>query len=122
MAMSVLPFRLSSQVTTRIVVGSLITPVTVTVVAQDQFGNLVVTENRDVTLATSGSATGGGVVDIQNGTGTRDISDTVEETVTLSLSDSALTGLDVSSTVTVDFFMPELLGFTSLVRLAEMVR
>jgi hypothetical protein len=83
--------------------GTVQNPVTVTVQAQDQFGNLVASENRDVTLVTSGSATGGGLVDIQNGVGTRQISDAVPETVTLSLQDTQLTGLNVSSTQTVVF-------------------
>ena len=54
-----------------------------------------------MTLGVSGSATGGGLVDIVNGVGTRQISDAVPETVTLSLSDTQGTGLNVSSTQTV---------------------
>jgi phosphotransferase system IIA component/3'-phosphoadenosine 5'-phosphosulfate (PAPS) 3'-phosphatase len=84
--------------------GLVNTPITVTVQAQDQFGNVVPSENRDVTLLTTGSATGGGVVDIQNGTGTRSINDAVPETVVLTLSDSEGTGLDVTSTQDVVFF------------------
>jgi phosphotransferase system IIA component len=77
--------------------GPVGTPITVTVQAQDQWGNVATGENRDVTLVTSGSATGGGLVNIQNGVGTRSINDAVPETVTLSLSDTQGTGLDVSS-------------------------
>ena len=74
------------------------TPVTVTVEAR-KTGNTVDTAyQNDVTLVTSGSATGGGLVDIVNGVGTLQINDSVAETVTLSLSDTEATGLDVSST------------------------
>jgi hypothetical protein len=75
----------------------------VTVQAQDQFGNVVTSETRDVTLTTSGSATGGGLVGIVNGVGTREVSNTVAETVTLGLSDTETTGLDVTSTQDVVF-------------------
>ena len=102
--------------------GPVGTPITVTVQAQDGSGTVITSENRDVTLVTTGSATGGGLVDIQNGVGTRDINDAVPETVTLSLSDTQGTGLDVSSTQTVDFGAAELLGILSLAHLAEMVR
>jgi len=83
--------------------GPILNPITVTVQAQDQYGNLVPSENRDVTLVASGSATGGGLVNIQNGVGTRNINDAVPETVTLSLSDTQSTGLNVSSTQQVVF-------------------
>ncbi len=83
--------------------GVVNTPIPVTVQAQDQYGNLVASENRDVTLVTSGSATGGGIVNVQNGTGTRSINDAIPETVTLSLSDTQGTGLNVSSTEDVIF-------------------
>ncbi|MHC4278155.1 MAG: hypothetical protein ACYSTI_12660, partial [Planctomycetota bacterium] len=58
---------------------------------------------EDVTLNADGSATGGGVVTIVNGVGTIAISDTVPETVNLTLTDSETTGLDVSSTQDVIF-------------------
>jgi hypothetical protein len=83
--------------------GTVDNPVTVTVQAQDQWGNLVTTENRDVTLVTSGSATGGGLVNIVNGVGTISISDAVPETVFLSLSDTQGTGLFVTSVQDVVF-------------------
>src|SRR5437667_9819536 len=54
--------------------GTVDAPVVVTVQLQDQFGNLVSSgpdRGKDVTLNTSGSATGGGLVDIVNGVGTR---------------------------------------------------
>ncbi|MDH3456211.1 MAG: hypothetical protein OER90_05165, partial [Gemmatimonadota bacterium] len=83
--------------------GTVDGPVTVTVQAQDAFGNVVTSESRDVTLNASGSATGAGLVDIVNGVGTRTLSDQVAETVTLTLSDTQGTGLDVSSTQDVVF-------------------
>jgi hypothetical protein len=79
------------------------TPIPVTVQAEDQYGNVVTSENRNVTLVTTGSATGAGLVDIQNGVGTRNINDAVPETVTLSLSDTEGTGLNVTSTQDVVF-------------------
>jgi urease beta subunit len=83
--------------------GTVGTPIPVTVQALDQHGNLVTTENRDVTLVTTGSATGGGLVNIQNGSGSLSINDQVAETITLSLSDTEVTGLNVSSIQDVNF-------------------
>src|SRR5206468_1874665 len=80
--------------------GTVDVPVVVTVQLQDQFGNLVSSgpdSGKDVTLNTSGSATGGGLVNIVNEVGTKSLSDQVPETVNLSLSDSQITGFDVSS-------------------------
>jgi hypothetical protein len=83
---------------------------TVTIQAQDLGGNLVATEDRDVTLNLTGSATATGivgnnvVVDIIDGVGTVDVSDAVAEDVTLSLLDEAAsTGLDCTSTGTISF-------------------
>ena len=83
--------------------GTVDAPITITVRAEDGSGNLDTTYQSNVTLVTNGSATGAGLVDIVNGIGTKDISDTVAETVDLSLSDSQGTGLGVSSTETVSF-------------------
>lgn len=83
--------------------GNVDDPLTVTVQAQDNSGNIVTTYQNDVTLNTSGSATGGGLVNIVNGQGTRLISDHVMESVTLSLTDSQSTGLNVSSTQIISF-------------------
>jgi hypothetical protein len=77
--------------------------VTVTVDARDDNNNVVMDESRDVTLVVSGSATGGGLVDIVNGSGSLAINDIAEETVNLSLTDTKGTGLDVSSTQNVVF-------------------
>lgn len=79
------------------------TPVTVTVRAEDDRGNLDTTYEGSVTLRTTGAATGAGVVTIHSGLGTITISDAAAETITLSLMDSADTGFDVTSTRTVNF-------------------
>src|SRR5438067_13560285 len=68
--------------------GTVDAPITVTVQLQDQFGNVVssgLDSDKDVTLNTSGSATGGGLVNIVNGVGTKSLRDQVPETVNLSL-------------------------------------
>ncbi len=81
--------------------GTVDDPIDVTVELRDQHNNLVTTgddKDKDVTLVTSGSATGAGLVPIVNGTGLLAISDIVVETVNLSLSDSAGTGFTVTST------------------------
>src|SRR5438094_3454022 len=86
--------------------GTVDAPITVTVQLQDQFGNVVssgLDKDKDVTLNTSGSATGGGVVDIVNGVGTKTISDQLAETVNLSLTDTQGTTFDVSSVQDVIF-------------------
>jgi len=81
-------------------------PVTVTVQAQKADNTVDTNYQTDVTLVTDGSATGGGVVAITNGSGTRDVNDSVAETVHLSLSDSEGTGLSVTSTQDVVFANP----------------
>jgi len=86
--------------------GTVDAAITVTVQLHDQYGNVVTTgvdKDKDVTLNADGSATGDGLVDIANGVGTKDISDQVPETVNLTLTDSAGTGFDVSSTQDVIF-------------------
>ncbi len=72
-------------------------PMNVTIQAQKPDGTVDVNYQKGVTLVTSGSAAGGGLVTIVNGVGTMKISDTVPETVHLSLQDTQSTGLDVSS-------------------------
>jgi len=78
-------------------------PVTVTVRAEDESGNVATTYNNNVTLVVSGSATGGGLVTMVNGVGTKTINDSIAETITLSLLDSQTTGLNISSLRTVTF-------------------
>ena len=94
--------------------GTVDAPITVTVQAWDQFGNVATGESRDVTLLTSGSATGGGRVIISNGVGTRLISDETAETVSLTLADTEVTGLDVSSTQDVVFAPGEVTQYVVL--------
>ena len=77
--------------------------VIVTIEARKQNNQVDTNYQQDVTLVTSGSATGGGLVDIVNGVGTAEINDLVAETITLSLSDTEATGLDISSTQNVVF-------------------
>ena len=79
------------------------TPVTVTVQAEDNSGNIDASYQQDVTLVLGGSATGGGLVNIINGVGTKVINDTTAESMALSLSDTQSTGLDVSSTQSLSF-------------------
>ena len=83
--------------------GTVGNPIPVTVQALDQYDNLAVAEQRDVTLNTSGFAIGGGQVNIIFGVGTRAINDFTPETVILTLTDSQATGADVSSTQDVVF-------------------
>ena len=92
--------------------GTVDAPIAVTVEAQKPDGSIDTNYQNDVTLTASGSATGGGRVDIINGVGTKDISDTVAETVNLSLSDTESTGLDVSSTRSVAFAGGAIAQFT----------
>ncbi|HTW96221.1 MAG TPA: GC-type dockerin domain-anchored protein [Candidatus Methylomirabilis sp.] len=75
--------------------------------AEDALGNLAVTYNDAVALITSGSAQGGGLIQIVNGLGSANISDQVGQTVHLSLSDTQSTGLDVSSTLNIVFIAPK---------------
>ena len=92
--------------------GTVGTPTIITVQAQKPDGSVDTNYQQDVTLHATGSATGGGVVDIVNGVGTKNISDTVAETVTLSLADSQGTGLDVSSTHPLTFVGGAIAQFT----------
>ena len=82
------------------------TNINVTVQALDQYGNVVLVEERDVTLLASGNATGSGIVDIVSGAGMRQISDDAEETVHLSLRDSEDVRVDVTSTQDLVFVHP----------------
>ncbi len=86
--------------------------VTVTVQAQDVNNNVITAYNNNVTLVTSGSAAGAGLVNIVNGVGTLDITDQTAETVNLSLSDTQSTGLNVSSAQDVIFATGPLFQFT----------
>ncbi len=77
--------------------------VLVTIQAQDNSDNIQTDYNNSVTLNVTGSATGGGVITITNGTGVASVNDFTAETVTLSLTDSNATGLDTSSVQNLTF-------------------
>ena len=84
--------------------GTVDAAITVTVRALDEFGQVVPSFTEDVTLLVTGSAVANPVlIDIENGIGTTQVSDTVAETVTLSLSDTQSTGLAATSTQNVIF-------------------
>ncbi|HUC31338.1 MAG TPA: dockerin type I repeat-containing protein [Candidatus Paceibacterota bacterium] len=72
--------------------------VTVNVYAVDSLNDIYPSFDGGVTVTTSGSATGGGVVAIVNGVGTTTITDATAETVTLGLRDTENTGLGVVAT------------------------
>lgn len=92
--------------------GTVDSSVSITIQAQKPDGNIDTNYQDDVTLVTSGSATGGGLVDIINGSGTKNISNTIAETTNLSLSDTEATGLDISSTHQIAFSAGALSQFT----------
>ncbi len=71
-------------------------PVSVRVEARDQFGNVAVSQQRDVTITVDGAQAT--LVDIVNGRGSFAYSKTTPQTNILALVDSAATGLTVSST------------------------
>ncbi|KKU75842.1 MAG: IPT/TIG domain-containing protein, partial [Candidatus Wolfebacteria bacterium GW2011_GWA1_47_6] len=84
--------------------GTVDASITVTVRALDEFGQVVPSFTEDVTLLVTGSAVANPVlVDLEGGIGTTQVSDTVAETVTLSLSDTQSTGLAATSTQDVMF-------------------
>lgn len=86
------------------------TPVLVAIQAEDNSGNVQTDYNNSVTLNVTGSATGGGVVSITNGTGVASVNDLTEETVTLTLTDSNHTGFNTSSTQTIIYQSAPVLG------------
>ena len=75
----------------------------VTIQAQDQYGNVALSESAVVEASATGSAIGAAVVTVHSGVGSFYFTDTVTETVTLSLMDTYNTGLDVSNTIQVTF-------------------
>ena len=84
--------------------GTVDASITVTVRALDEFGQVVPSFTEDVTLLVTGSAVANPVlVDLESGVGTTQVSDTVAETVALSLSDTQSTGLAATSTQDVVF-------------------
>lgn len=83
----------------------------VTIQAQDDLGRIANSFQQDVTLVASGSVTGEGLVNIVDGVGTITISDTVAETVNLTLLDSQSTGLNISSTQDIVFVPGDVASF-----------
>ena len=71
--------------------------------AFDASNNLASTASFTVTLAFSGSAVGLTTVTLTSGTGSSFLTDTVAETVTVSIVSSTLSGLDLTSTQQVVF-------------------
>lgn len=84
-------------------------PVTVKIEARgaNTRGSIQRDYNGAVTLETSGSATGEGLVNIINGIGTAEINDSVAETVTLSLIDTENTGITLGTEKTILFEEPQ---------------
>ncbi|MFZ2038738.1 MAG: dockerin type I domain-containing protein [Minisyncoccia bacterium] len=79
------------------------TPITVTIRAVDSDENIDTTYQNDITLVTSGTATGGGFIDITNGVGSTQVNDLTAENILLSLLDTQNTGLNSSSTQSIVF-------------------
>jgi len=91
----------SCSISTKTLTFSIINPAdtyvgiaqTVTIKVIDLNGNTITNYNENVTLNVSGNASGAGLVDIINGKGSILINDNFAEVVTLSLTDSELTGI-----------------------------
>ena len=77
--------------------------VTFNVEAVDSFGTIDTSFNQDVTVTKTGSASGGGLVDIVNGITATTITDVAAENVTLGLQDTQSTGLGVTDVKTIAF-------------------
>jgi hypothetical protein len=75
----------------------------ITVNAVDSLNNVESSFSGGVTITTSGSATGGGLVNIVNGVGSATITDVTPEAVTLGFRDTQNTGLGVSATAQIIF-------------------
>ena len=71
--------------------------------AVDSLGNIDPSYASGVTVTMSGSATGGGLVNLTNGVGTTTITDSVAETITLGFRDTQSTGLGVAATTQIIF-------------------
>jgi len=76
---------------------------TANVYAVDSANNIYPSYNGGVSVTTSGSATGGSLVNLVNGVGTTTITDATAETVTLGLLDTQSTGLNVGATSQIIF-------------------
>jgi hypothetical protein len=98
-----------ANVTSSAVVGN---GVVFNIEAVNSSGTVDASFQQGVTLTVGGSGTGGGLVTIIDGIGTSTVSDNIAQTITLSLEDSQLTGLNVSSTAPVIFLPGPVLKFT----------
>ena len=90
--------------------GSTDNEATVQIEAQDQYSNVAKTETNTVSLLVSGSAkiaSGSDIVNINAGVGTMTLTNTVAETVTLKLADTAKTGYSVTSVQDIIFVWGE---------------
>ncbi len=77
--------------------------VTFNVEAVDSFGAVDTSFNQDVTVTKTGSASGGGLVNLVSGVATVTITDITAENVALGLQDTQSTGLGVTSVATIAF-------------------
>jgi hypothetical protein len=75
----------------------------VDITARDAYGNLAISENRDVTFIQTGNKIVNVTADLINGLATVSSMTTMSESVQLSLTDSFGSGLDVSSTKNLTF-------------------
>jgi len=78
-------------------------PATVNVEVVDKGNNRVTNSSLKVSVVTSGSASGGGLVSLMNGFGSIAINDLKAETITLSLSDTQGTALNCTNTAALTF-------------------
>jgi hypothetical protein len=76
---------------------------TINIYAVDSSNTIYPSFNGSVTIAPSGSATGGGLVNIANGVGTTTIADATPETVALTLRDTENTGLGADTIAQIIF-------------------
>ncbi len=69
----------------------------------DQYNNIALSENRKLEATASGNAIGASVVNVRMGSAYFYLTNQVAETVTIGLTDTFATGLDVSSTIPLTF-------------------
>ena len=98
--------------------GSADTNFSVSIEALDQYDNLAVFEDDDVTITTTSSTTrhvtGSSLVDIRGGLGSTVIADTADETVTVGLADTEATGSAVVSTQNIRIYYGQPTQFSIL--------
>ena len=98
--------------------GSVDTNFSVSIEALDQYDNLAVFEEDDVTITTTSSTTrhvtGSSLIDIRGGLGSTVIADTTDETVTVGLADTEATGSSVVSTQDIRIYYGQTTQFAIL--------